>query len=172
MRTSMAGSPPPTRGGRGVVKEGQKAPEFDLPSSDGGRVRLTDLKGQALVLYFYPRDSTPGCTREACGFRDSLATLKKRGVAILGVSPDSLAAHAKFKEKYRLNFPLLSDQDRAVAKAYGAFGAKVSYGKKILGMIRSTFVIDAGGVVRKVFPRVKVDGHVEEVIEVVRTLRA
>lgn len=147
-----------------MLKEGQKAPELDLPSSAGGRVRLTDLKGQTVVVYFYPKDATPGCTREACSFRDARAPLKKRGVAVLGISPDSLAAHAKFKEKYALDFPLLSDPDKAVAKKYGAFGEKVLYGKKSMGIIRSTFVIDGAGIVRKVFPKVRVDGHVEQVI--------
>jgi peroxiredoxin Q/BCP len=147
-----------------MVKEGQKAPDFDLPSSDGGRLRLSDLKGKTVVLYFYPKDSTPGCTREACSFRDSQARLKKRGVVVLGVSADSLASHARFGEKYALNFPLLSDADKAIAKKYGAFGEKVLYGKRTMGLIRSTFVIDGSGLVRKVFPKVKVEGHVEEVL--------
>jgi peroxiredoxin Q/BCP len=155
-----------------MLKEGQKAPDFDLPSSEGGTVRLSQLKGKTVVLYFYPRDSTPGCTREACGFRDVQAPLTKKGVVVLGVSPDSLASHAKFKEKYALNFPLLADADKAVAKRYGAFGEKVLYGKKTLGIIRSTFVIDGAGVIRKVFPKVKVDGHVEAVAQAVDALRA
>jgi peroxiredoxin Q/BCP len=155
-----------------MLKEGQKAPDFERPSSEGGAVRLSDLKGKTVVLYFYPRDSTPGCTREACGFRDAHAPLKRKGVVVLGVSPDSLVSHGKFQQKYALNFPLLSDADKAVAKRYGAFGEKVLYGKKSLGIIRSTFVIDGAGVVRKVFPKVKVDGHVEEVVRAVDALRA
>ena len=147
-----------------MLKDGQPAPDFDLPSSAGGRVRLADLKGQTVVLYFYPKDSTPGCTREACAFRDSQARMKKRGVVVLGVSADSLTSHGKFREKYSLNFPLLSDADKAVAKKYGAFGEKVLYGKKTIGLIRSTFVIDGSGLVRKAFRKVKVDGHVEEVV--------
>jgi len=147
-----------------MIREGQKAPDFALPSSDGGRVRLSDLRGKTVVLYFYPKDSTPGCTREACSFRDSQARLKKRGVVVLGVSPDSLTSHDKFREKYSLNFPLLSDADKAIARKYGAFGEKVLYGKRTMGIIRSTFVIDGSGVVRRVFPKVKVDGHVEEVV--------
>ena len=147
-----------------MIREGQKAPDFALPSSDGGRVRLSDLKGKTVVLYFYPKDSTPGCTREACSFRDSQARLKRRGVVVLGVSPDSLTSHDKFREKYSLNFPLLSDADKAIARKYGAFGEKVLYGKRTMGIIRSTFVIDGSGVVRRVFPKVKVDGHVEEVV--------
>ena len=153
-----------------MIKEGRKAPGFVLPSSEGGVVSLAGLKGRTVVLYFYPKDDTPGCTREACAFRDSQAALKKMGVVVLGVSGDSLAAHEKFKAKYKLNFPLLSDPDKAVAKKYGAWGEKVLYGKKTTGMIRSTFVIDGSGVVRKVFPRVKVDGHAEQVLEAVSEL--
>ena len=153
-----------------MIEQGKKAPEFALPSSEGGEVRLKDLRGKTVVLYFYPKDDTPGCTREACAFRDSQAALKKKGVVVLGVSGDSLASHAKFKTKYELNFPLLSDPDKSVAKKYGAWGEKVLYGKKSVGMIRSTFVIDGEGIVRKVFPRVKVDGHAEKVLEAVSTL--
>jgi len=148
-----------------MIKEGQKAPEFTLPSTEGGEVRLKDLRGKNVVLYFYPKDDTPGCTREACAFRDDQAALKKKGAVVLGVSGDSLASHEKFKQKYKLNFPLLSDPDKAVAKKYGAWGEKVMYGKKVTGMIRSTFVIDKEGVVAKVFPRVRVDGHAEKVLE-------
>jgi peroxiredoxin Q/BCP len=153
-----------------VIKEGQKAPEFSLPSSEGGEVSLKSLKGKPVVLYFYPKDDTPGCTREACAFRDAKAAMRKTGAVVLGVSPDSLAAHDKFTAKYKLNFPLLSDPDKAVAKKYGAFGEKLLYGKKVVGMIRSTFVIDAAGVVRKVFPRVKVDGHDAKVLAALQEL--
>ena len=153
-----------------MIKEGQKAPEFSLPSSEGGEVSLKSLKGKPVVLYFYPKDDTPGCTREACAFRDAKAAIKKTGAVVLGVSPDSLAAHDKFAAKYKLNFPLLSDPDKAVARRYGAFGEKLLYGKKVVGMIRSTFVIDAAGVVRKVFPRVKVDGHDAKVLAVLQEL--
>jgi len=147
-----------------MIQEGKKAPGFNLQSSEGGSVRLEDLRGKPVVLYFYPKDDTPGCTREACAFRDQKAALKKRGAVVLGVSGDSLASHEKFRGKYKLNFPLLSDPDKAVARKYGAWGEKVLYGRKTVGMIRSTFVIDAEGVVRKVFPRVKVDGHDEQVL--------
>ena len=153
-----------------MVKEGQKAPDFELPSSEGGELRLADLRGKTVVLYFYPKDDTPGCTREACAFRDTQAQIKKTGAVVLGVSPDSLASHGKFKAKYKLNFPLLADADKKVAKKYGAFGEKVMYGKKVTGMIRSTFVIDAEGVVRKVFPRVRVDGHAEKVLDALKAL--
>ncbi len=153
-----------------MIKEGQKAPDFDLPSSDGGHVRLADLKGQTVVLYFYPKDSTPGCTREACDFRDSQAKLKKKGVHVLGVSGDSIASHGQFRDKFKLNFPLLSDDGKVIAKKYGAFGEKVMYGKKMMGLIRSTFIIDGAGVVRKVFPKVRVDGHVDEVLEAIAAL--
>ncbi len=155
-----------------MIREGQSAPDFDLPSSEGGRIRLSDLRGRTVVLYFYPKDSTPGCTREACAFRDASARLRKRGVVVLGVSPDSLASHEKFRAEQRLRFPLLSDADRVVAKSYGAFGPKVAYGKATTGMIRSTFVIDGEGVVRKVFPKVKVDGHVDEVLRALDGLGA
>jgi len=153
-----------------MIQEGKKAPEFELSSSEGGEVKLKDLRGTTVVLYFYPKDDTPGCTREACAFRDNQAALKRKGVVVLGVSGDSLASHDKFSAKYKLNFPLLSDPDKAVAKKYGAWGEKVLYGKKTVGMIRSTFVIDGEGVVRKVFPRVRVDGHADKVLEALSTL--
>lgn len=155
-----------------MIKEGQKAPDFALPSSDGGTVSLKDLKGRTVVLYFYPKDDTPGCTREACAFRDTQARLKKTGAVVLGVSPDSVESHGRFREKYKLNFPLLADPDKAVAKKYGAFGEKVLYGKRVTGMIRSTFVIGPDGVVRKVFPKVRVDGHAEKVLEALVSVSA
>jgi peroxiredoxin Q/BCP len=152
-----------------MIKEGQKAPDFTLQSSGGDRVSLKDLRGKPVVLYFYPKDDTPGCTKEACAFRDNYAALKKRAV-LLGVSPDDVDSHGRFRDKYKLPFPLLADEDKAVAKKYGAFGEKVMYGKKVVGMIRSTFVIDGEGVVRKVFPRVRVDGHADKVLEAVSAL--
>jgi thioredoxin-dependent peroxiredoxin len=153
-----------------MLKEGDKAPAFKLPSVEGGDLSLKDFAGKTVVLYFYPKDDTPGCTREACAFRDSQAALKKAGAVVLGVSPDSVVSHQKFRSKYKLNFPLLADADKTVAKKYGAFGEKMLYGKRVTGMIRSTFVIDADGVVRKVFPRVKVDGHSDKVLEAVSSL--
>ncbi len=153
-----------------MLKEGDKAPAFKLPTVEGGNVGLKDFAGKTVVLYFYPKDDTPGCTREACAFRDNQAALKKAGAVVLGVSPDSVESHQKFRTKYKLNFPLLADADKSVARKYGAWGEKVMYGKKVPGMIRSTFVIGGDGVVRKVFPRVKVDGHAEKVLEVVSSL--
>jgi peroxiredoxin Q/BCP len=153
-----------------MIKEGQRAPDFRLASSQGGEVSLSDLRGKTVVLYFYPKDDTPGCTREASGFRDAQTAIKKKAAVVLGVSGDSLLSHEKFKTKYKLKFPLLADTDRAVAKKYGAFGEKLMYGKKVQGMIRSTFVIDGEGVVRKVFPRVRVDGHQEQVLEALSAL--
>ena len=148
-----------------MIKAGKAAPRFTLPSTEGRDISLEDYRGQPVVLYFYPRDNTSGCTREACGFQDAFSKIKRRGAVVLGVSPDSIASHDKFRAKYKLRFPLLGDEKKAVAKKYGAFGEKTMYGRKVMGMIRSTFVIDASGVVRKVFPRVKVDGHVEQVLE-------
>jgi peroxiredoxin Q/BCP len=153
-----------------MLEAGVKAPDFTLESSEGGKLRLKDLRGKPVVLYFYPKDDTPGCTREACAFRDSQSALRKRGAVVLGVSGDSIASHEKFKAKYKLNFPLLADPDKAVAIKFGAWGEKLMYGKKVTGMIRSTFVIDAAGIVRKVFPRVRVDGHADQVLEALSNL--
>lgn len=152
-----------------MIKEGQKAPEFTLSSSEGTKISLKELRGKTVVLYFYPKDDTPGCTKEACAFRDGYAQLKKKAV-LLGVSPDSVESHERFRDKFKLPFPLLADPDKAVATKYGAFGEKMMYGKKVVGMIRSTFVVDGEGIVRKVFPRVRVDGHADKVLEAVAEL--
>ncbi|NOZ01795.1 MAG: thioredoxin-dependent thiol peroxidase [Deltaproteobacteria bacterium] len=152
------------------LEEGMKAPAFTAESSDGGEVSLGDFKGKNVVLYFYPKDNTPGCTREACGFRDANAELKKLGTVVLGVSKDSLKAHDKFIGKYDLNFPLLSDPEKTMHKAYGAWGKKKMYGKLLDGVIRSTFLIDGEGTVRKIWRNVKVNGHVEKVLEAVKSL--
>lgn len=146
------------------IEPGQRAPAFTLTAHDGTKVRLADLKGRPVVLYFYPRDDTPGCTREACAFRDRQAQLKKLGAVVLGVSGDSIQSHQKFRHKYRLNFPLLADEDHRVAERFGAWREKNMYGKKTLGIQRSTFLIDPQGKVAKVWKQVKVDGHDEKVI--------
>ena len=153
-----------------AITEGKPAPDFTLTDAAGQRVSLSDFEGRDVVVYFYPKDDTPGCTKEACGFRDAWKALQQRGAVVLGISPDGAESHRKFAAKYRLPFPLLSDPDRKVMERWGAYGDKVLYGKKTTGMIRSTFVIDGAGMVRKVFPRVKVDGHAEQVLEVVSNL--
>src|SRR3569623_393727 len=146
------------------IEEGLKAPEFSLAADDGAKVKLKDLRGNPVVLYFYPRDDTPGCTKEACAFRDRQRELHKLGAKIYGVSTDDVASHVKFRDKYQLNFPLLADVDHQVAEKYGAWREKNMYGKKSWGIQRSTFLIDAEGVVRKVWKKVSVDGHDEQVL--------
>lgn len=152
------------------IEPGQKAPAFHLASDEGGKIRLSSLKGAPVVLYFYPRDDTPGCTKEACAFRDRSAELKELGATVLGVSPDDVTSHAKFRSKYDLNFPLLADPDHAVAEAYGAWREKNMYGKKSMGIQRSTYLIDAQGKVAKVWKRVQVAGHDAKVIEAIEAL--
>ena len=152
------------------VEEGKKAPAFTLTADDGTKVRLSELNGSPVVLYFYPRDDTPGCTREACAFRDRKAEIEKMGALVLGVSPDTVEKHVKFRDKYELNFRLLADPEHAVAEKYGAWREKTMYGKKKLGIQRSTFLIDANGKVAKVWQRVKVDGHDDQVIEALKKL--
>ena len=148
------------------LQEGDPAPDFSLMDDSGKTVKLSDLRGKTVVLYFYPKDDTSGCTREACSFRDHSGQLKIKGVVVLGVSADSAQSHAAFKSKYRLSFPLLVDCDRKVMTAYGAYGRKVMYGKETVGVIRSTFVIDPQGKLRKIFRNVRVDGHTEQVLAV------
>jgi peroxiredoxin Q/BCP len=131
------------------MEEGQKAPPFSLPDENGKTVSLDDLKGKDVLLYFYPKDDTPGCTKEACGFRDRWKDLRKKGVVVLGVSADDAASHQKFIAKYKLNFPLLTDAGREVMKAYGAYGKKMMYGKEVIGVIRSSVWIGPDGVVKK-----------------------
>ncbi|MFO0819515.1 MAG: thioredoxin-dependent thiol peroxidase [Pirellulales bacterium] len=153
------------------VEEGAKAPAFTLASDSGSKVKLADLKGKPVVLYFYPKDDTPGCTKEACAFRDRKAELAKLGATVLGVSADDVASHVKFRDKYELNFPLLADTDHKIAEAYGAWREKNMYGKKSMGIQRSTFLIDAEGKIAKVWKRVQVDGHDEQVIEALKALK-
>ena len=147
------------------VEPGKKAPDFTLPADDGTKVKLSTLRGKPVVLYFYPRDDTPGCTREACAFRDRKQDLAKQGATVLGVSPDTVESHEKFRDKHGLNFPLLADAQHKVAEKYGAWREKTRFGKKSMGIQRSTFLIDAQGVLRKVWKSVKVDGHDEQVIQ-------
>ena len=143
---------------------GDKAPEFSLPNQDGHKVSLKGLKGKQVVLYFYPKDDTSGCTKEACDFRDSLAPIKKTGTVVLGVSMDGKGSHQKFIAKYGLTFGLLSDEDASTSKAYGVYKEKSMYGRKYWGIERSTFVIDAAGRIKALFRKVKVPGHVQEVL--------
>jgi|SRR5581483_10564422 len=151
--------------------EGRKAPDFQLVDDRGRTVRLADLTGSKdLVLYFYPKDMTPGCTTEACAFRDSLEAIRRAGAQIVGVSGDSQASHEKFRDKYDLNFPLLSDPDNRAAKAYGVYKKKSLYGREFMGIERTTFIIGKDGVVRKVFPKVKVAGHAEQVLAALKEM--
>ena len=152
------------------IEPGKKAPAFTLVADDAQKVRLADLAGSPVVLYFYPKDDTPGCTKEACAFRDLKADLKNLGAKIFGVSPDDVASHVKFRDKYDLNFPLLADPDHATAEKYGAWREKNMYGNKSMGVQRSTYLIDAEGKVAKVWKRVQVDGHDQKVLEALKDL--
>jgi peroxiredoxin Q/BCP len=158
------------------VHEQEIAPDFTLPAvgTDAeiveGKLHLGDLKGHTTVLYFYPKDDTPGCTTEACNFRDANHQMQKRGIKVLGISADDEASHQQFAEKYGLPFTLLSDTDTSISQAYGVYGEKNLYGRKFLGISRVTFLIDKEGIVRKVWPKVKPDGHAEEVLEAVDLL--
>lgn len=154
-----------------TLTEGAKAPAFSLPDQDGKKVSLSSFRGKPVVLYFYPKDDTPGCTTEACAFRDAKQALAREGAVVLGVSKDDRKSHRKFTDKFELNFPLLSDEDHHVAEAYGAWGERSLYGRKFMGMIRSTFLIDGAGKIAKVWPKVKVTGHDEEVLAALESLR-
>jgi peroxiredoxin Q/BCP len=149
-----------------MLKEGTKAPSFSLLDDQENKVSLKDFKGKTVVLYFYPKDLTPGCTQEACDFRDSFARLKKKNTVVLGVSKDTVKMHQKFKEKHDLPFALLADVDGKVCEAYGVWKEKSMYGRKYMGIERTTVVIDDAGKVKKIFPKVKVKGHVDEVLAV------
>ena len=143
---------------------GDPAPEFEAAADDGSTIRLRELRGKQVVLYFYPKDDTPGCTKEACAFRDGISQLKAKGAVVLGVSIDSVASHQKFKQKYRLNFPLLSDTDKTIVTAYGVWKKRSLYGRTFLGIERTTFLIDKDGRIQRIFPKVKVDQHCEDVL--------
>jgi peroxiredoxin Q/BCP len=148
-----------------MIEEGKPAPDFTLTSDSGEPVTLSSLRGKAVILYFYPKDDTPGCTTQACGIRDVYGEFERAGAVVLGVSPDDAASHVKFKEKYDLPFTLLADPGHTVAELYGAWGEKKNYGKTYMGIIRSTFVIDADGKVAKVMPNIKPAGHAADVLE-------
>jgi thioredoxin-dependent peroxiredoxin len=148
------------------LKEGDQAPEFSLPASDGRKISLKDFRERSrVVLYFYPKDDTPGCTKEACGFRDAIGEFEGQDVVILGVSPDDEASHQEFIQKYNLPFVLLSDVDQKMSSAYGVYKQKTNYGKTYMGIERTTFVIDKTGKISKIYPKVKVDHHIDEVLE-------
>jgi thioredoxin-dependent peroxiredoxin len=152
-----------------MINEGDEAPDFTLGSDGGELVTLSSLRGRPVVLYFYPRDDTPGCTTQACGIRDAYDEFERAGAVVLGVSPDDERSHVKFKQKYGLPFTLLADPDHAVAEQYGVWGQRSYMGRKFFGVSRSTFVIDEAGVVKKVFPKVKPATHADDVLEVIRT---
>jgi peroxiredoxin Q/BCP len=150
-----------------LLKEGDKAPAISSETDTGEPFQLSSLKGKNIVLYFYPKADTPGCTKEACAFRDNSKKFTKANTVIVGVSPDTSKAQLKFKEKFDLPFTLLADKDHAVAEAYGVWKEKSMYGKKYMGVERSTFIIDPKGVIKKIFPKVKVEGHAEEVLSAI-----
>ena len=149
---------------------GDKAPQFALNDMDGNKVKLSDFKGKKIVLYFYPKDLTPGCTVEACAFRDDIGAFKKLGAAVLGVSADSEKTHQKFTTKHSLNFPLLADINHEVSEAYGAWQEKSMYGRKYWGIARITYIIDEKGKIAKAYEKVKVTNHSEEVIEALKAM--
>jgi peroxiredoxin Q/BCP len=148
-----------------MVDVGDQAPDFILPADDGSQVSLGDYRGQKVILYFYPKDNTPGCTTQACDLRDNLTVLNEQGAVVLGVSPDPLSSHEKFRGKFGLNFPLLSDEDHKVAEAYGVWKEKSMYGKTFWGIERSTFILDERGVIQEAWRKVKPKGHAERVVE-------
>ncbi len=148
-----------------MVQVGKKAPDFRLPAHDGTEISLKSFRGKRVVLYFYPKDDTPGCTTQACDLRDNHAALQAQGAIVLGVSPDSPSSHEKFRKKYQLNFPLLADEDHQVAEAYGVWKEKSMYGRKFWGIERSTFILDEKGLVAEAWRKVKPKGHAERVAE-------
>jgi len=146
------------------LKEGDKAPDFSAPTSGGGKLSLTELKGKNVILYFYPKDDTPGCTKEACAFRDHFADFKKKGAVVLGVSVDPVKSHDKFVRKFDLPFTLLADEDKKIVEAYGVWGQKSFMGRKYMGIHRVTFLIGPDGKIRKIWPKVKPEEHAAEVL--------
>ena len=151
------------------LKEGDPAPDFSAATSGGGKISLADLKGKNVILYFYPKDDTPGCTKEACAFRDHFSDFKKRGAVVLGVSPDSVKSHDKFVEKFKLPFALLADEGKKIVEAYGVWGEKSFMGRKYFGTHRVTFLIGPDGKIKKIWPQVKPDEHAEEILDVLQT---
>lgn len=154
-----------------VPAEGSKAPDFNLPGSNGENIALKDLKGKNIVVYFYPKDDTPGCTVEACGLRDSFKEIEKLNAVILGVSPDSVKSHGKFITKFQLPFTLLADEDKKMCEDYGVWVEKSMYGKKYMGVARTTFIIDKNGKIAKVFEKVKPEGHNQEIIVALKSIK-
>jgi peroxiredoxin Q/BCP len=148
-----------------TVEIGKKAPQFTLASSTGTKVKLADFLGKTVVLYFYPKDDTPGCTTQACDFKDNLGRLQSNNISVIGISPDSPESHAKFTEKYNLPFTLLCDPDKKIAEKYGAYGEKKMYGKTTVGIIRSTFIIDPQGKIQNIFSNVRAKGHVDKLLK-------
>jgi peroxiredoxin Q/BCP len=146
------------------LKVGSKAPDFSLPDGSGGTVSLKQLKGKTVILYFYPKDNTSGCTKEACDFRDNITLISKKGGVVVGVSTDSVSSHKRFADKFGLPFPLASDEKKELVKKYGVWKEKSMYGRKYMGIERTTFVIDGRGIITHMFPKVKVGGHVEELL--------
>ncbi len=170
-KTTTKKSVKPTKAAKSVppastvqLKVGKKAPAFSLPNQDGKIVSLSDYKGKKVVLYFYPKDDTPGCTKESCAFRDGIDEIQGIGAEVLGVSGDSVESHKKFAKKFNLNFPLLSDESKQMIRAYGVWKEKSLYGRKYMGIERTTFIIDETGKIDDIFHKVKVDGHLEEVL--------
>jgi peroxiredoxin Q/BCP len=155
-----------------ALQKGKKAPAFTANIDDKNKLSLTDLKGKWVVLYFYPKDDTPGCTKEACSFRDNMDNITKAGAVVIGVSADNTKSHDKFRDKYNLNFHLISDTDKKICEKYGVLGEKVMFGKKVQGILRTTYIINPEGIIANIFPKVKVDGHVEEVIGILNQLKS
>lgn len=153
-----------------MLEIGKKAPAFSLPSTGGSMVALKDLIGNPVVLFFYPKDNTPGCTTEACDFRDNFARVTATGASVFGISADSIASHEKFREKYALPFDLLSDESKEMLEKFGVWQEKKNFGRSYMGIVRTTVLLDSKGVVRRIWPKVKVKGHVDEVLDALKEL--